>query len=89
MQDRFKLDQRVVKFANEFLTVLDMLERNEITRKDVFSKLNEISDYENKALALGFLITHTTFYKTDAETEWKLEELLGIVNDNPKMLDLM
>ena len=89
MQDRFKLDQRVNKFAGEFLTVLDMLERKEITRKEVFNKLNEISDFENKGLALGFLITHATFYKTDAETEWKLEELLSIITDNPKMLDLM
>lgn len=89
MLNKFELDAQVIEFANKISIVLDKIEDKECKEEDFSKELNQISDFKNKPLTLGFLFTHMTFYKKDLKTPWMLDELVKIIKANPKMLDLM
>lgn len=89
MLNKFELDPQVIEFANKISTVLDFLEEGNIKPEDFSKELNNISDYKNKPLTLGFLFTHMTFYKKDLKTPWLLSEIVEIIHTNPGMLDLL
>lgn len=89
LNNKFELDPIVVKFATRVADLLDKVEDGVIDIKDFSKELDASSDYKNKALTLGFLFTHITFYKKDLNTPWSLKEIMEIINANPEMLDLI
>lgn len=89
MLNRFELDSQVIEFANKVKDTLDKVESKSIEINQFADELNKVSTYNNKAITLGFLITHMTFYKLDLITPWKLAELIDIIKANPTMLDIV
>ena len=57
LNNKFELDPIVIKFATKVADLLDKLEVGVIDIKDFSKELNASSDYKNKALTLGFLLT--------------------------------
>ncbi len=89
MLNRFELDSQVIEFANKVKDTLDKVESKSIEINQFSDELNKVSTYNNKAITLGFLITHMIFYKLDLITPWKLAELIDIIKANPTMLDIV
>ena len=89
MLNKFELDPQVIEFAKKVSIILDCVESKEIEITQFSEELNKLSNYKNKALTLGFLFTHMTFYKQDLKTPWVLSELIEIIKANPAMLDII